>query len=134
MPAIVVDCGAFMACVLLDEEPPKGLPERLGEAEFAVPAIWPIEVANALLMALRKKRADEAAMQIIRRSLKARSIEVEPGRVDLALSSTLALAAEYKLTAYDAAYLELALRRDLPLATLDSDLRRAAKKAGVALA
>ena len=73
-------------------------------------------------------------MQIIRRSLKARSIEVEPGRVDLALSSTLALAAEYKLTAYDAAYLELALRRDLPLATLDSDLRRAAKKAGVALA
>lgn len=134
MPAIVVDCGAFMACVLLDEAPPKGLPERLGEAEFAVPAIWPIEVANALLMALRKKRADEAAMQIIRRSLKARSIEVEPGRVDLALSSTLALAAEYKLTAYDAAYLELALRRDLPLATLDSDLRRAAKKAGVALA
>lgn len=133
MPAIVVDCSAFIACTLLDEDPPLGLLERLGEAEFAVPAIWPVEVANALLTALRKKRIDEPALRIIRHTLKAHAIEVEPATVELALAATLRLAADHKLTAYDAAYLELALRRSLPLATLDADLRRAASKLGVAL-
>lgn len=134
MTAIVVDCSAFIACTLSDEEPPKGLPERLGEAEFVVPAIWPVEVANALLMALRRKRADDAALQTIRRSLRDRALEIEPASVDLALLPALALAADHKLTVYDAAYLELAQRRKLPLATLDADLRRAACKLRVALA
>jgi len=134
MPAIVVDCSAFIACALFDEEPPKGLPERLAEAEFVVPAIWPVEVANALLMALLRKRADKAALLTIRRILKARSIEVEPASIELALSATLSLASDHKLTVYDAAYLELALRRKLPLATLDEELRRAAKKTKVELA
>lgn len=59
------------------------------------------------------------------------NIEVDPATFQRALSDTRQLAQRYKLSAYDAFYLELALRRGLPLATLDEDLRKAAKKAGV---
>jgi predicted nucleic acid-binding protein len=59
------------------------------------------------------------------------AIEVDGGSVDHAFSSTLNLARRYKLSSYDASYLELALRQGVALATLDTDLRKAAKKAGV---
>jgi predicted nucleic acid-binding protein len=60
-------------------------------------------------------------------------IEADPSTADHALTDTLEIARKYRLSAYDAAYLELATRQELPLATLDQDLRKAAKRAGVAI-
>lgn len=133
MRSIVVDCSAFIACALLDEEPPKGLSETLAEALFVVPAIWPTEVSNAVLTALRKGRMDDAALRIIINSLNAREMQIETAGLSVSMNATLALARQHKLTVYDAAYLELAQRRSLPLATLDGDLIKAAKRAKVKL-
>ncbi len=97
-----------------------------------VPALWPTEVANALWVALRKGRADDITLEVARRSLRSRTIEIEPSSIDRSLGDTLALAQRHQLTVYDASYLELALRRRIPLATLDEALAAAAAKVGVA--
>ena len=70
----------------------------------------------------------------IRNGLRGRPLELEPSALKPALYDTVAIARRHKLSVSDAAHLELSLRRQLPLATLDDDLRRAAKKAGLALA
>ncbi len=99
-----------------------------------VPTIWPLEIANALLVAERKKRiAPSEVGQFI-------SLLLELGfRVDTATSTQAfgdihSLARAHGLSVYDAAYLELAMREGLPIATSDDALKRAARKAGVALA
>ena len=98
------------------------------------PQLWLLEFANGVLVAERRKivnatAADESIDEMQR--LRLASIEVEAG--SLLVEKVLALARTFQLTAYDAAYLELALRERLPLATLDNRLRAAAGKAGVPL-
>ena len=134
MQSIVVDCSAFLACTLLDEAPPANLLEALAAARFVVPAIWPTEVGNAFLTALKKGRMDDMALRAVIASLNERELEIEAAGLELALSDALALARKFKLTVYDASYLELALRRNFPLATLDADLIKAARKAGAKVA
>jgi len=96
----------------------------------AVPALWPYEVGNGLLMAHLRKRITIEQIDGFLTRLKALPIDIAPeGRADtLALP---ALALKHGLTNYDAAYLALALRLALPLATTDADLLRAATAAGV---
>ena len=100
-------------------------------AEAIVPATWGLEVANVIAKAEAKALVTEARSEAFLEMLEGVSIEVDVATFARALGTTLQLARRYKLSAYDASYLELALRRGLPLATLDEDLRKAANKAGV---
>jgi predicted nucleic acid-binding protein len=101
--------------------------------EALAPAIWPFEVANAILVGERRKRITLAQVTAVLQRIGDLPIHVDPVRVDRAFGSTLLLARKEQLTEYDAAYVELALREGLPLATLDDRLRRGAKSAGIAL-
>lgn len=96
-----------------------------------VPMTWGLEVANVIVKAEAKALVTEARSGAFLELLEGVDIEVDAATFAHALSGTLQLARRYKLSAYDASYLELALRLGVPLATLDEDLRKAAKKAGV---
>jgi len=102
-------------------------------AEALVPAIWPLEVANALLIAERRKRIASAQVTSLLQRIAGLSISVMATDTEQAFRQILPLARQLGLSEYDAAYLNLALLQELPLATLDSELRRAARTAGVAL-
>lgn len=96
-----------------------------------VPMTWGLEVANVIAKAEAKALVTEARSRAFLEMLEEIEIEVDAATFAHALSDTLQLVRRYKLSAYDASYLELALRTGLPLATLDEDLQKAAKKAGV---
>lgn len=99
--------------------------------EAVVPGIWSLEVANVLARAEAQALGTEARSEAFVGMLQRMDITVDGATSVQALGSTLQLARRFKLSAYDASYLELALREGLPLATLDSDLLKAAKRAGV---
>jgi len=96
-----------------------------------VPATWGLEVANVIARAEAKGIVTEARSGAFLEMLEGVDIDVDSATFSQALSDTLQLARRYKLSSYDASYLELALRLGMPLATLDEDLQKAAKKAGV---
>lgn len=103
------------------------------ESGIASP-MWPLEVANGLRSAERQGRIDEGAVPAVSRLLLALPIRVEEAvPLEVALDRVLPLARSFGLTAYDATYLDLAMRHGLPLATMDEQLARAALAAGVAL-
>ena len=108
--------------------------DKLAVGEAAcVPAHWPVEIGNAIAMSERRKRHSTADRARFLGNLSSLNIEIELDDPLDFLRRVLPLASEHRLTAYDAAYLELAMRKGLPLATLDKDLMRAAKRAGVSL-
>jgi predicted nucleic acid-binding protein len=98
-----------------------------------VPALWRWEVANVLEMGVRRGRHTAAFRDATLADLSLLPIAVDPEAERQAWGSTLQLAERHKLTLYDAAYLELARRRGLALATLDVDLRPAATAEGIPL-
>lgn len=130
----VLDSSVTMAWFFHDEAAPPTdeLLDRLNEdAQAVVAAHWALEVSNTLLMAERRKRSTAADSNHFLTILDALPIETDPETVHKASTTTLTLARAHRLTLYDGAYLELAMRRSLPLATLDKDLRAAAKRTGV---
>ena len=106
---------------------------QLSTKRAIVPVLWPLEVANALLVGERRKRSTEADTARWTAMLAGLPITIDDRTNSQAWSATLALARVHGLSAYDAAYLELAIRRSLPLATLDEQLKAAAKASGVTL-
>ena len=98
-----------------------------------MPAHWPTEVMNGLVVAVRRNRIDLDRVARFAADLASLAIRIEPAHAPGAWNSVIGLATKHKLTVYDAAYLELAQRTGLPLATLDDDLREAAQAEGVAL-
>jgi predicted nucleic acid-binding protein len=113
---------------------PKGFFERLTQGDrIVVPAHWPTEVANALLMAVRKKRIKPERPPLLWDQLDRLPIETEPPLTTDQVKEVLALGEKHGLTVYDAAYLELARRRQFALGTLDGDLRKAAQAEGIEL-
>jgi predicted nucleic acid-binding protein len=102
-------------------------------AKALAPAIWPFEVANGLLSAERRKRLTVAQVTSVSQRIALLPITVDPPRLHRAFGDILSVARQQRLTEYDAAYLELSLREALPLATLDDQLRRAARNVGVTL-
>jgi predicted nucleic acid-binding protein len=100
--------------------------ENLIEASAWVPALWHLEVANVLRIGIRRKRHAADFRDRVLSDLSEFLIHVDPETQRQAWGATARLAERHGLTLYDAAYLELALRRRLPLATLDRDLRAAA--------
>jgi predicted nucleic acid-binding protein len=105
--------------------------DAMKDADALVPVTWGLEVANVIAKAEAKGLVTEARSGAFLEMLEGAEIEVDAATFAHALSDTLQLARRYKLSAYDASYLELALRSGMPLATLDEDLQKAARKAGV---
>jgi len=98
-----------------------------------VPGIWPLEVGNVMVRAEARQLLSEARSAEFLGTVQEMAIEVDSRTASHALADTLQLARRFKLSSYDAAYLELALRQGLGLATLDADLRRATAQAGAPL-
>ena len=135
MPALVIDSSVAMAWCF-DDEATDGtwrVLDRLEEETAVVPSLWHLEIANVLALAERKRRITAAKVAEFVDLIDTLPIEVDPETQGRALAQTLELSRAQHLTAYDAAYLELAMRAGLPLATTDRELRRAAAKLGVSL-
>jgi predicted nucleic acid-binding protein len=98
-----------------------------------VPAVWSLELANAVLVGERGKRLSLPEIKSFTTLLESLSIVQDAQPVNDSIRSVLPLARARGLTAYDAAYLELAIRHGAPLATLDGNLRKAAKASGIKL-
>jgi predicted nucleic acid-binding protein len=136
MAYFVIDASVTLSWCFEDETNAgaDALLERLRSGDrVCVPAHWPTEVSNGLLMALRKKRIKPGRFELFWDQLAVLPIAVEP---PISLNQTkeiLVLCEHHGLTIYDGAYLELAKRRGFLLATLDSALLRAANQEGVAI-
>ena len=128
---IVIDCSFTMAMVLPDESRP-GSMRKVATGRLLAPALWPLEVANALRNVVRRGRLAEPDVANLCNRLDAYEIEVQ-GSGDASVRQRYLASLTHDLTAYDAAYLELALHRRCPLATLDERLAQAAARAGVAV-
>lgn len=129
----VLDCSLAMAWVFPDESSATAdaLRDSLVNDIALVPTLWPIEVANVLLMATRRGRISADDWPRIQADLDTLPIQVDPETPDWVLKKALPLAHQHGLSVYDAVYLELALRMELPVATLDKKLGAACHAAGV---
>jgi predicted nucleic acid-binding protein len=131
--SMVLDSSATLAWVYSDEitEPIRHVFNLISENGAWVPGLWKIEVANILEIGARRGRHDAAFRDATLADLALLPISVDTETDRQAWGATLQLAERHHLTLYDAAYLELALRRGLPLASLDAELRGAAQAEGV---
>jgi predicted nucleic acid-binding protein len=132
-PGLVVDNSVSLSWCLGDESDAyaAGVLQALATNAARVPCLWPYEVANGLWMSERRGRITAAEISRALADLAALPIIVDAVGHTRALTEVLALSRREGLTAYDAAYLELAMREGLPLATLDQQLREAAARLGV---
>jgi len=133
--SLVLDCSATLAGVYGDEttDAVRAVFEAVGSNGAWVPALWRLEVANVLEMGVRRRRHDAAFRDATLADLALLPIRLDPETDQHAWGATARLAARHGLTLYDAAYLELARRADLPLASLDQGLRTASLAEGVPL-
>lgn len=99
--------------------------------EAVVPCLWPLEVTNILIAAERRGRITSALAEEFLSDLRELTLTVDPVDVMLTFGNIRQLARKHKLSAYDAAYLELAIRKGIPLVTLDADLKKAAISSAV---
>ena len=130
----VIDASVTMAWLAHDEADPAPAVLRAIETEQAlVPSLWPLEVASAVLSAQRRGRFTSDDVQVFAEQIGALMLGVDDPSIARALDVVVPLANQYRLSVYDAAYLELALRERLPLATIDTDVADAALQAGVVL-
>jgi predicted nucleic acid-binding protein len=133
--SFVLDSSVTLAWAYAEKTTPavRQVFDRLADQGAWVPSLWRLEVANVLETNVRRGRRDAAFRDATLEDLALLPIAVDTETDRHAWSATLRVAARHRLTTYDAAYLELAQRRALPLATLDSELRAAAEIEGVPL-
>ena len=129
----VVDNSVVMTWCFKDEtsQYADAVLDSLEVAKAFVPSIWPLEVGNVLLVAERKNRLSEADSTRFIALLTELPIIVEQEQPERVIMEILALAREHKLSSYDTSYLDLAMRKGLPIATLDNNLIAAAKRSQV---
>ena len=127
--SFVLDASLTVAWFLNEPGPALGdIVDRLAEDGAVVPRLWPLEVANAFQIAIRKDRTTAADRDAAFGELRRMAITIDTGADDLAWTTIVELSDRFSLTAYDASYVELAHRRRLPLATLDKAMIAAAKR------
>ena len=133
MQDFVIDNSVVMSWCFQDEtnKYTDTVLDCLEQATAYVPAIWPLEVSNVLLVAERRKRLSQADSTRFISLLFDLPIIVEQESPERMLSEILALAREYKLSSYDASYLDLAMRKGLPIATTDKHIIAAARNSNV---
>jgi predicted nucleic acid-binding protein len=131
--SLVIDSSITLAWFFEDErtERADAVMRQVAKAGAVVPSLWRLEIANALQSALRRKRINAAFRDASIADLRSFPIAVDSETDRHAWGSSLTLAERCQLTLYDAAYLELAQRLRLPLASLDQDLRAASRALGV---
>ena len=131
--SLVIDSSVTLAWLFADErtDGADSVLRRVSESGAVAPSLWKLEVANALQMAIRRKRIDTAFRDASLIDLRSLVVRIDSETDDHAWADTLRLAERWRLTLYDAAYLELAQRLDLPLASLDHELRTAAGGLGI---
>ena len=135
MQEFVLDGSVTMAWYFKDEinDYANAVRDSLALCQAVVPSLWPLEVANTVVMGERRKRSTPAQAATWLGFLGALPIVVDGETSVRAWSEILGLARAHNLSAYDSAYLELAMRRGLPIATLDDKLKAVALAVGVAL-
>jgi predicted nucleic acid-binding protein len=134
--AFVADASVAIAWVhpgQATEDTDRALDAIAEGAQLDVPAIWPLEVANALTVLTRRDKLTERECAQALGWLRALRVRVDPDTASNAFTALPELAKRYGLSVYDAAYLELAARKKLRLCCKDGPLRKAAAKHGVAL-
>jgi len=133
--SFVLDSSVALTWCFEDERtaPATALLHRAGETGATAPQHWPLEALNGLMMAERRKRIDASRRAQLAGFLRDMPITLDPDTTAHVWTTIQLLSERFRLTVYDAAYLELAQRRALPLATLDQDLRKAGSAVGVTL-
>lgn len=133
--AFVLDASIAMTWCFKDEatEETTALLLRLERESAIVLEWWSLEITNVLAMAERRGRIDRTATDAFIDSVRRLPLQIDTVSHGRAFSHLLELCRTHSLTVYDALYLDLAIRRRLPLATLDKGLRAAAKQVGVPL-
>ena len=132
---LVVDSSVALTWCFEDERTPAtaALLQRVAQSGAFAPMLWPLEMLNVLATAERRQRISAVQRHHVSGWMHQLPIKLDPETAAQAWTATALLAEQHRLTLYDACYLELAQRMKLPLATLDSALRVAAPKLGVAL-
>lgn len=133
--SLVLDSSAALAWIYADEttETVRRIFEIVAEDGALVPGLWRLEVANSLTVAVRRNRINTEFRNAALADLALLDIRTDPHTDANGWTTTMQLADRFHLTLYDAAYLELAHRRSLPLASLDEELRAAGRALGVPL-
>jgi predicted nucleic acid-binding protein len=135
LTGVVIDASTALAWCFPDEASDYAdeVLVALEGKTILAPSIWPLEIANAVLTGERTKRLRRPEIHRFAALLDGLSIVQDSQTISEHMSNVLPLAREYGLSAYDAAYLELSIRYEAPLATLDNKLQKAAQNAGVRL-
>ena len=133
--AFVIDNSLVMTWCFKDEDSQYSdfILDQLENATAFVPSIWPLEVSNVLLVAERKKRIGEADSTRFIALLTELPIIVDQESPERTIMEIFSLARKHKLSSYDASYLDLAMRKGLPIATLDNSLLAAVKRSKVSI-
>jgi predicted nucleic acid-binding protein len=133
--SFVIDNSVVMSWCFRDQANPyaDSILERLSAAVAYVPSVWSLEVVNVLLSAERKKYISQADSVRFISLLSQLPIFVEYESPEKAMKDLLGLARAHNLSSYDSSYLDLAMRKGLPLATLDEKLRKAAANTNVSI-
>jgi len=133
--SLILDSSVTLAWVYIEESTAATaeVESRVIQNGAWVPSLWRLEVANILEIGIRRRRHDSAFRDATLVDLALLPVNTDQETDRQAWGPTVRLAERHRLTLYDAAYLELALRRRLPLATLDTDLRAAATAEKVSL-
>ncbi len=133
--SFVIDNSVALAWCFEDEQTAgiMALLDRVADAGAIAPQLWPIEALNGLLTAERRGRIDSTVRLRLAGFLRQLPIDIDEDTASQSWTTTARLAEQHRLTAYDATYLELAVRRGLPLASRDVALIAAARAVGVDL-
>lgn len=133
MNGIAIDASVTLAWCFPDEASnyADSVLLALENQTVIVPTIWAVEITNALLVGERRKRIRQPEIRRFVDLLKGLSVVEERQKFAETVSNVLPLAREYDLSAYDAAYLDVAIRHEIPLATLDAAMQKACTAAGI---
>jgi predicted nucleic acid-binding protein len=131
----VIDASLTISWMFKDKQTTRGMEllNQVAQSGALVPTLWGLETANALQMAVKRGRCNSLYRDSVLQRLGLLAIKVDSETDRYAWSTTLRLSDRHRLTVYDAAYLELALRWSLPLASRDLDLVKAARESGVSI-
>ena len=138
MKRFVLDNSVAMRWLLAshnktDQQYAESVLQCLIDGEALVPHLWHLEAANVLLSAEKQQQLDISEVERFISQLENLPIQLDSLTARQAFNRTLSLSRAYKLSSYDGAYLELAIREGLPLATLDKDLKKAARQADISI-
>ena len=133
--SFVIDTSVVMTWCFKDEasQYADSILDSLEQYTALAPSIWPLEVGNVLLVAERKDRLSEAASIRFVALLSELPISVDQEPPERMIKEIFALAREHKLSTYDASYLDLAMKKGIPIATLDNRLISVAKRSNISI-